>query len=461
MRILLLLFFITACSVGPEYEPQRIKVPKDWGIISEKGIREKKEFEIGRWWEKLKDPVLSKLIDSAIKGNLDLKVALSRLREARALRLIEKSKLFPWIDSSAAYTRKRHPETGKTSELYSIDIDASWEADIFGGIRRSIEEAEARLFAEMENVKDVLVSLVSEVAINYVELRTYQARLKALKANIKAQEGIYKLNLSRFKAGLIDELAVAQSRYILESTRAKVPYLEEQIEKVKNRIAVLLGKMPAELEKELFTPRPIPRPPVEIVIGIPAYVLRNRPDVRRAEMEFAAATYAVGKAKADLYPKVDLSGSIGLEAIEKGDLFRWARRTWSLGIRITWKIFHANQLRLTVNVYSERQKQAFFKFKNTVLKAIEEVRSAIIAYVQEKKREKALEKALASAKRTYKLALDRYKAGLIDFTDVLDAEKAVQTLEDQLAESRGKVVLNLIRLYKAIGGGWQSFSLKT
>ena len=462
MKSFFIIFIILpflSCTVGPEYKPVRIKVPNKWyseHIIKEGGIlvsNKKHLEEVKNWWKKLNDSCLDSLIDQAIKGNLDIKVALARLKEERALRGREKARLFPYFDTNGSVVRKRISETGKTSDLYSLSIDASWEADIFGGIRRSIQEAEARLLAAKEGLKDVIVSLLAEVAINYIELRTYQARLNAVLANVKAQEEIYKLNLSRYKAGLIDELYVQQSKYVLESTKAQIPSLQEGIEKAKNRIAVLLGKNPGDVSKELDIFKPIPTPPVKIVIGIPANTIRNRPDVRRAEMNLIAATAAVGKAKAELYPQVQLSGSIGLESISKGDLFKWASRTWSLATNITWKIFHAGELRQNVKVYTERQEQALYEYQNIVLNAIEEVRDAIIAYVKEQKRLYALKKAVEAAKKSYELALDRYRAGISDFIDVLDAERSLQSFQDQLSVSKGMVATNLVRIYKALGGG--------
>ncbi len=468
MKVLFFLIFVSlyvGCTVGPEYKPVKLNLPNKWYPKKmERGITESKNLdiqEIAMWWKKLKDPELCKLINMSIKGNLELKEALARLKEARALRAMSKAKLFPYIDIGASATRQRISETGKTTELYSLSIDSSWEADIFGGIRRSIQEAEAKLEAAKENIKDVLVSLTAEVAINYIELCTYQARLKAVKANAKAQAEIYKLNLSRYKAGLIDELYVQQSKYILESTKSQIPSLQEEIEKAKNRIAVLLGKRPGDLDTELRNSKPIPLPPIKVVIGIPADTLRNRPDIRRAEMNLIAATAAVGSAKAELYPKFTLSGSIGLESISKGDLFEWASRTWHIATSITWKIFHAGELRQNIKLYTARQEQAFIQYQNLVLEALEEVRNAIIAYIKEQKRCYLLTKAVNAAKKTYELAIDRYKAGLVDFNNVLDAERSLQSLQDQLAQSKGRVITNLIRLYKALGGGWQSWKIRS
>ncbi|RLB12914.1 MAG: TolC family protein [Deltaproteobacteria bacterium] len=463
LYLLFLIFIVVCgCAVGPEYKPAKTKLPEKWypkmegGVVTSKDVKIK---EIVTWWQKLKDPELSKLIDRAVKGNLNVKEALARLKEERALRKMEKSRLFPYLDSNVSITKEKMGGMEKTSERFSMGIDASWEADIFGGIRRSIQEAEARLEAAKEDLRDVIVSLLAEVAINYVELRTYQARLEAVRSNAEAQDEIYRLNLSRYRAGLIDELAVQQSRYVLENTRSQIPPLQEGIERAKNRLSVLLGKNPGVLDNELKSMRPIPVPPVKVVIGIPANTLRNRPDIRRAEMDLVAATYAVGKAKAELYPKLDLSGSIGLESLSHGDFLKWASRTWSFGANIGWKIFHAGELRQNVKVYTARQEQAFLAYQNAILKALEEVRNAIIAYAKEQKRCYSLQQAVNAARKTYELALDRYKAGLVDFTDVLDAERALQSLQDQLSISKGAVITNLIRLYKALGGGWQAWKV--
>ncbi len=459
---------LMGCTVGPNYTPPETHPPPHWHASMEKGLTPDKPSPqtLARWWTTLGDPTLTQLEEKAVRGNLDVKKALYRVREARALRGMEKARLFPYLDSGAsaqeyrtsAYsTEKKYPgakRRGEEGKLYQVGLDSSWELDIFGGIRRSVEAAQAQLEATQEELRDVLVSLSAEVALNYVDVRMYQARLAAARSNMEAQNRIYQLNLFRYKAGLIDELAVEQSRYVLENTRAQIPALETALEKAMNRLAVLLGEKPGTLHKELAEAKPIPVPPVKVAVGIPAETLRQRPDVRRAERELAAATARIGVAKAELFPKFNLSGTIGLESVSSGHLWEWVSRTSNLGFHIFWQIFHAGELRQNIKVQTARQKQAFYQYQSTVLHALEEVEDALVAYAKEQQRLESLEKATQAAQRAYNLAWDRYKAGLVDFTDVLDAERSLQDYQDRLAESQGRVTSNLVRIYKALGGGW-------
>ena len=468
LALALLLVLTAGCAVGPQYHPPNPHAPQKWHSHMEGGLTSQRPppEELARWWTTLGDPTLTRLEERAVKGNLDLKRALYRVREARALRGMEKARLFPYLDAGAsaqelrtsAYSTEKLPpgakRRGEEGKLYQVGLDSSWELDIFGGIRRSVEAAQARLEATQEELRGVLVSLSAEVALNYVDVRMYQARLAAARTNMKAQEDIYKLNLSRYKAGLIDELAVQQSRYVLENTRAQIPTLETALEKAMNRLAVLLGEKPGTLHKELSQPGPIPVPPLKVAVGIPADTLRQRPAVRRAERELAAATAQIGVAKAELYPKFGLRGYIGLESVSSGHLWEWVSRTSNFGLHIFWQIFHAGELRQNIKVQTARQKQTFFQYQSTVLQALEEVEDALVAYAKEQKRLVSLREATRAAQKAYDLALDRYRAGLVDFTNVLDAERALQDYQDMLAESEGRVTSNLVRLYKALGGGW-------
>ena len=468
LLVALLSLALAGCAVGPKYTPVKPEAPKKWHTKLQEGLtaRRPDPQTLAHWWTTLNDPVLSSLEARAVKGNLDLKKALARIREARALRGIEKARLFPWLDASgsaqeirtSAYSTEEtmgKKRRGEESKLYKVGFDSSWELDIFGGTKRSIQAAQAELEATREGLHDVLVSLLAEVALNYVEVRTYQERLRAARTNLKAQQHIYELNLSRYRAGLIDELAVQQSRYVLENTRAQIPTLETGLERAENRLAVLLGEKPGALHRELAPNRTIPVPPVKVAVGIPADTLRHRPDVRRAERELAAATARIGVAKSELYPKFNLSGTIGLESVSTGHLWEWVSRTSGFGLNVLWKIFHAGALRQNIKVQTARQKQAFLQYKSTILKALEEVENALVSYAKEQQRLASLRSAVKAARLAYEIAWDRYKAGLVDFTDVLDAERSLQSYQDKLAQSEGAVTSNLVRLYKALGGGWK------
>jgi multidrug efflux system outer membrane protein len=303
----------------------------------------------------------------------------------------------------------------------------------------------------------VLVSLLAEVALNYVEVRTFQARLAFAEANLEAQNETHQLTLWRYQAGLSDELAVQQARYNLENTRSQIPTLRTGLEEAMNRIAVLLGEQPGRVHKEIEKQVPIPVAPLEVAVGVPVDTLRRRPDIRRAERQLAAQTARIGVATADLYPKFTLSGSIGLEALSLNNL---SSGIWTLsgGPRISWAIFKAGAIRQNIEVQSALQEQYLIAYETAVLSALEEVENALVAYAEEQQRRQSLSEATQAAQKAVELAQHKYQAGLTDFSNVLDAQRSLLSFQDQLAQSDGTVTSNLVRLYKALGGGWTSMA---
>ncbi|NWF55059.1 MAG: efflux transporter outer membrane subunit [Syntrophaceae bacterium] len=460
----LAIVILSGCaSVGPNYVPPKTSASLNWHTQLKGGLtaQEMNPQTLAAWWTTLDDPALSHLIERAVSGNLDLKKAGARIREARARRGIAKADRFPTLDATGSAVRSRNSEetgTGKTGSLYDVGIDAGWELDIFGGVRRSVEAAGADLGATQEELRDTRVSLLAEVALNYIEVRTYQARLTVAEANLAAQSETYQLTLWRFEAGLSDELAVNQARYNLENTRSQIPTLRTGLEQSMNRIAVLLGEQPGMVHKELEQYKSIPVTPLEVAVGIPADVLRRRPDVRRAERELAAQTARIGVAMADLYPKFKLSGSIGLEAFSFGNLLSWSARTISGGPSVTWQIFDAGAIRQNIEAQSALQEQCLIAYEAAVLGALEEVENALVAYAEEQKRRQSLTGTTRAAQRAVDLAQVKYQTGLADFSNVLDAERSLLSFQDQLAQSEGAVSSNLVRLYKALGGGWTSLA---
>jgi NodT family efflux transporter outer membrane factor (OMF) lipoprotein len=409
------------------------------------------------WWTTLNDPELSRLIERAVGRNRDLKKAEARIREARARRGLSEADRFPTLDATGSVTRSRgSAETGAatTRDLFSAGMDASWEIDFFGGVRRSVEAAEADLQAAGEDLHDTLVSLLAEVALNYVDLRTGQARLAVTETSLKSQEETHRLALWRSQAGLGDELAVQQARYNLENTRAQIPTLRTAISEAQNRLAVLLGEAPGAVHAELEASGPIPGVPPQVAVGVPADLLRQRPDVRRAERQLAAQTARIGVAAAELYPKLKLSGAIGLQALSFGGLFSSGNATSSGSSGVTWRIFDAGAIRRNIEVQSALQEQSLIAYESAVLVALEEAENAISAYAQEQRRRQSLGEAARSAEAAVELAQIKYRTGLTDFGTVLEAERSLLSFRDQLAQSDGAVVTNLVKLYKALGGGW-------
>ncbi len=456
---LMIVLATSGCAtVGPDYFRPDVSMPDRWNAETEASLTDSgtDAKTLAEWWSTLNDPELSSLIERTVAGNLDLKNAWARVREARALRGIAKADLFPTVDTTGSASWSHSSEdkgTGKTSDLYSASFDAGWELDVFGGVRRSVEASQADLEASQEDLRDVLVSLLAEVALNYVEARTFQYRLAVAEANLVVQNETYQLTLWRYQAGLSDELAVQQARYNLESTRSLIPTLRTGIEEAMNRIAVLIGEQSGNVHEELKKPVPMPAALLKVAVGVPADVLRHRPDVRRAERELAAQTARVGVATADLYPKLSLSGSIGLEALSLNGIFSSATKTVTGGSLITWPIFRGGAIRQNIEVQSALQEQALIQYEAAVLSALEEVENALVAYAEEQDRRETLRAAEEAAQKAYELAQHKYEAGLTDFNNVLDAQRSLLTFQYQPVQSKGTVITNLVKIYKALGGG--------
>jgi multidrug efflux system outer membrane protein len=452
---------LCGCSaVGPDYVKPETEVPSTWYGDLQDGLTNKAidPQTLAQWWSTLEDPTLSSLMERAVRGNLDLKNARARVREARALRGINRARLFPIIDATGSAAKSRRAVSssdGNESELYSAGFDAGWELDVFGGVRRSVEAAEADLEASWENLHDVLVSLLAEVALNYMEVRTFQAQFAVAEANIAAQEATYEYTSSRFEAGLSNELPVQQALTNLETTRSQIPSLRTGLVAANNRLSVLLGEQPGAVNRELVEPRPIPVPPLTVAVGVPADTLLNRPDVRRFERLLAGQTARIGVATADLYPKFFLTGTIGLESLSAGELFNSASRAWLFGASVLWNVFDAGATRQRIEFQSALREQALNEYGSKILLALEEVENALVAYAQEQLRRDSLKAATTAAQKAVFLAQDQYAAGLVDFNNVLVAQRSLLTLEDELARSEGTVTSNLVRLYKALGGGWE------
>lgn len=456
------LLALSGCAaVGPDYAPPDARAPAQWSAELRAGVSASQSDPqaLARWWTVLDDPLLASLVERSLQGNLDLRQAQARVREARARRGIATADRFPTITSGGAATRTRGSEEtgpGFTSELYSAGFDASWELDIFGGKRRATQAAQAELEASVEDARDVLVTLLAEVALNYVEVRSFQTRLSLAEENLRSQSETYDITRWRRQAGLTTQLDVERARFNLEQTRAQIPVLQTGLAQARNRLAVLLGQPPGVLAAELTEPQAIPSARVELAIGVPADVLRRRPDVRRAERQLAAQTAQVGVASAARYPTFTLLGSIGLEALTPGRLLTSTAATSLVGGTVDWTLFDAGRIRQNIQVQTALQEQALIGYEAAVLGALQEVEDVLVAYAEEQSRRAALRQAVDSAKIAAELANQQYAAGLIDFQSVLDAQRSLLSLQDQLATSEGEVTSNLIRLYKALGGGWAS-----
>jgi NodT family efflux transporter outer membrane factor (OMF) lipoprotein len=450
-----LLAMLGGCaSVGPDYVRPELSVPETWANAQAKSAAAQ---DLSQWWQQFHDPLLTDLVEQALLASPDLLSAQAKLREARARRGLARANQFPTIGAFISESRsKSSTETGSglTRELYSAGFDASWEPDIFGGTRRSVEAAEADLQASEETLRDTRVSLVAEVGRNYVDLRTGEHRLAIAEANLAAQAEIYDLTRWRQQAGLVSQLDEAQALTALEQTRAALPSLRTAIAEARNRLAILLGRAPGDLDARLSTNTATPVAPDTISTGIPADTLRQRPDVRAAERRLAAQTARLGEAEAARYPSFKLSGSLGLESLTLGSLAGSSAATHSLLAGITAPIFDAGRIRSNIAVQDALLEQSRIGYQAAVLTALEEVENALAGLANARQRQAKLARATDSARSTLEIARNRYATGLADFQAVLDSQRTLLTLEDQLATGTGETSNTQIRLYKALGGGW-------
>ncbi|MGJ8723257.1 MAG: efflux transporter outer membrane subunit [Roseibacillus sp.] len=452
---------LAGCTVGKDYKEPDIKTPGSWNGVGSNGPYagplDKKA--LNGWWKTFDDRQLTNLVNRAIAGNLSLKAAASRLMEARAQRIVAGSAKFPTINASGDVIRTEFSQTARTpyptGTVYSGGFDAGWELDLFGGIRRQAEAANANVEAKMESYGDVRVTLLAEVALNYTEIRTYQSRLTVAEANRDAQAETLKLVEANVKAGEVSQLDLNQARANLEATRSEIPSIQSALSQAQHRLAVLLGRAPGSLKSELRERRPIPIAPANIAVGIPAEVLRRRPDVRQAERELAAQTAKVGVAVADLYPKLTLFGTVGLESLDSGDFLESASRVFNVGPSVEWNIFSAGRVRKNIVIQNEKQKQALIAYEATILNALKDVEDALVSYGKEMVRRDSLMRAEAATGKSVKIAQDLYRSGETSFLTVLDAQRSLFQVQDQLTQSNAQVTTNIIMLYKALGGGWQ------
>jgi outer membrane protein, multidrug efflux system len=469
---LLLIAGLVGCTVGPNYHPPVVPLPVTWSEVPESGVTTH-PFEVVQWWSAFQDPLLDSLIARAVTANLDLRVAQERVREARALRGVTAADSWPTLNIRGVYSRLRRSQnvttspsttpgtsgtpgtTALESDLFQSDFDASWELDLFGRVRRSVEAAEANIAAAEENRRDVLVTLLAELARNYIELRGLQRQLVVTHDNIQAQQQSVALTDARFQSGLTSALDEAQ----LATTQSQVPALESAARQSIHRLGVLLGQPPETLLDELTPARPIPSVPPEVMVGLPSDLLRRRPDVRRAEQELAAATARIGVATADLFPHFSLTSNIvGLQSADIADLALASSRFWTAGPTLSWPIFDAGRIRANIEVQNAREEQALAQYEKTVLTALEDVEDALVAYTREQVRRGALMAAVEANQRATGLANERYIKGLGDFLNVLEAQRSLYASQDQLVQSERTVVSDLIALYKAVGGGWEVYS---
>ncbi len=493
--VCVLLLAAAGCAVGPDFKQPNAKMPAVWSGLDSFGQQQASTAVAGptslaAWWSIFNDPILSGLVEKALAANHDLKIAEARVRQARAERTIAAAGLWPSLDASGSYRRTgsrtsassagassqqtgvtgtatgttpstgtQDTATGKSvavrQDLYQVGLDASWELDIFGGTRRSVEAANASIQAAEEDRRDVMVTLIGEVGTTYLNLRGFQQQIAIAKKNLAAQEHTAEITRKRHEAGLANGLDMANAQGQAASTRSQIPLLEAGARQAIYSLGVLLGSEPASLDAELSPVAPIPVPPAEIPVGLPSDLLRRRPDVRRAEAQLHAATANIGVATADLFPKFSLTGASGLKGDEWHTLGNRNNRTWSVGPSVTWPVFAAGRILANVKVQNALQEQAVATYEKTVLTSLKDVESALVAFAKEQQRYAALTDAVENGRNAVDIATRLYTVGLSDFLNVLIAQRTLFAYEDAWVQSTSSLTTDLIALYKALGGGWE------
>lgn len=452
-RILFLLIPLAGCAVGPDYVRRDPAVPAAWTHAADANATSRSD-DISRWWQRLDDPLLSELVEDALRNSPDMRSARARLLEVRARGDLVDAGFFPSAKASVSKNRSK-TGTATSSDLYNAGLDASWEIDVFGGQRRAAEAAEADADRGLADLDAVQVSLSAEVALNYVQLRGYQMRLDIARSNLAAQAETLQITEWREQAGLVTTLEVEQARANLKLTEASIPALETGLAKAEHRLAVLLGRIPTDLHARLAATAALPALPDEIALAIPAETLRQRPDVRSAERRVAAETARIGQASAGHYPSFTLSGSLGWKAVSFGTLGGTDTLVRSLTAGIAQTLFDGGATRASVRAQEAVQLQSEIAYEKTVLAALEDVENSLVAYAGSRERADALLVATEAARNAATIARQRYESGLIDYQTVLETERTRLSATDSLATAAIDRLAALIGLYKALGGGWR------
>jgi NodT family efflux transporter outer membrane factor (OMF) lipoprotein len=432
------------------------------------------------WWKNFHDPLLESLIAQAAAGNLDYRQALDRIGGARAEKTMAVAAGLPSFSARSSASRRRNSFGGTSgtasssggtsnpmafgggfgrniSNIFQAGFDASWELDLFGGIRRGVEAAEANLEAEQEHSRDVLLSLIGEVARSYIDLRLAQRQADITRANLAAQEAVLELSRVRSRAGLDSELTVAQAETLVAGSRAQLPSYELAAKQAIHALGVLLGQAPEALVGSLSQPGALPQVDEAVAADLPVELLRRRPDLRAAERKLASASAQIGVATAELYPKLNLTTFLGLQNPNLAS-FTPVGKSWSLGAAAAMPLFNWGRIRANIEAKEAQRDELLHAYQATVLNALRDVEDGLAAQAEESRRRQALEQALQAAGTALQLALERYRKGLTNFLDVLDAERNRHAAESQLADSQAQLAANWVALYKALGGGWQVFA---
>jgi NodT family efflux transporter outer membrane factor (OMF) lipoprotein len=464
VRFILLGLSLTSCAVGPDYVPPQMDVPKQWTEArTNADIR-----QLETWWQTFQDPLLNQLIKQAVAENLDLKLAANRIRTSRLQYDATIAEALPSLSSHSTVSRRLNnsSSSGGTNSnsgvgvgnqiinIFQLGFDAAWEIDLFGGVQRALEVSDGNTEIEQENQHDSLVSLLSEVARYYIQLRANQQMQRVTLDNLRSQEQSLKLVRVRQRAGLVSTVDIAQSEAQLATIRASLPLYETATKQAIHALAVLLGQTTDKLPARLYSLGTIPASNYAGLAILPTELLRRRPDIRRAERKLMVSNAEIGIATSELYPKISLSAFLGLQNLRITD-FTPLGKSMSVAASLTMPIFNWGRIQANIRVKEAMNEQAFITYQATVLNAFKEVEDALVAHQQERHRALALTQAMTAQQLVFHLAHERYRKGLSTYLEVLDAQRAIYSAQRELLDGQAKQSLQLVALCKALGGGWQ------
>jgi len=458
--VAIFLLCMGCASVGPDYKRPAIEAPGKWTEDTSPASATL-SLEDKAWWKSFGDSLLNNLIEQAVKSNLDLVQARARIIQARSDLVSAGAAVLPTVNAKGNVTRSQNSENDVSlitdpTTVYKTGFDVSWEIDVFGGLRRKKEVYQANLDASIENLRATLLTLLGDVAQNYIDLRANQEQLDITRRNAQAQRETVTVTKERYRMGLTSYLDVAQAEAQLKSTESNVPTYEILIKQSIHRLGVLLGRSPDSLKAELSKPGSLPQAWASTETGLPSELLTRRPDLRKVERQLAATSADIGVATADLYPKFDLSLGLGLQSSSTGNLLQTASRYWSVAPAVSLPLFTGGKTRAVIESKKAVYEEVLAKYRSTFNSALEEVENALISCRAQQERHGILTDSAAAHEDALKLATERYRMGLTNFLDVLEAEKSLYSVQISRNQSKAKLLTSLVSLNKALGGGWKA-----
>lgn len=461
----LALLGLGACTVGPDFHPPRAQMPDQWESVPDSATSVRGAVD-RRWWQQLGDAQLTALVERAAKSNLDVRTASNRLKQSRVLREVTGSQQYPGVSASGAYQRDRNSQTGLLDpssrdgqspyEVWTATLDASWEVDLWGHVRRDVEAADAELQLTSAQRDGVLLSIAAETATDYIRLRGVQARLAVARENLDIARQSERLTRLRFDNGVTTQLDTANAAAQVSTIAATLPVLQAQQDTLINALSYLLGEPPRALDAQLREAKAIPQPAASVPLGLPSELARRRPDIQQSEAALHRATAAIGVAQADFYPRVSLGASMGFQALNGADLGAWNSRQWSYGPSLYLPIFQGGRLTGTLELRKRQQQAAALDYQRVVLGAWHEIDNAMTDYAAETRHQAALQQAVQHNSDALAIARNRYHQGATDFINVLAVQRALLATQSEQVDSATAAAIDRVHLYRALGGGWPS-----